>query len=352
MSGFFELSVGLSNKTNLKKEMNDMATIGSVEAEGTDVLVEKRNCKVTEIQVKSNNVNAIKKGGEPISSYLGKVVIPGVLFKLEIPLMFNKKHRFVYAILSGENNGFCNLKLMDPGDEGMNETKAILDLKTAAIQIFCECTGLPAPCRDGGGSCSSCKHRRKAKIQNDDGKMVRHTVCGLDGLVVDKDWHKLQKHVEVTDAGLIGKKEKSTITYQHSDQSPYTNARKGRYKNKTTMKSNMTDEVCNCEYYAAWFHIAKEDKWITGISRQLPWDGNRVIGSEVIVDACEFINMSKDEIGKMLDKIGLSKKVLKKLADSGEDEEVLAETIKLLIGRELDNEEMELLLEEILNLRK
>lgn len=326
--------------------------VGNIEADGTDTLVEKRYCKVSEIQVNKKNVDIVKKGGEPNSSYLGKVVVPGVLFKLEIPLLFNKKYKFVYSILAGENNGFCNLKLVDPGDEGMNEVKAILDLKTAAVQILCEYTGLPAPSRNGGGSCSSCKHRRKAEIQDGDGKMVRHTVCGLDGLIVDKGWHKFQKYIEITDMGLIGKKEKSTVTYEHSNKSPYLNSRNGRYKKKSTMKSNMTDEVVNCKYYAAWFHISKKDKWVKSESRQLPWDKARVIGSEVIVDAGEFIDRSKNEIDRLLDKLGFSHKVLKKLVESGENEEVLTETIKLLTENELDDEEMKLLLEEIMEMRK
>ena len=332
--------------------MKTKSKIGNVEADGTDVLMEKRYCEVTEIQVKQKNVDVVRKGGEPDSSYLGKVIIPGMLFKLEVPLLFNKKHEFVYAILAGENNGFCNLKLMDPGDEGMNETKAILDMKTASTQIFCEHTGLPAPTRDGGGSCSSCKHRRIAEIQNDEGKMIKHTVCGLDGLVVDKGWHKLQKYVEITDTGLIGKKEKSTTTYEHAEQSPYLNTRNGRYKHKPTMKSNHTDEVCNCEYYAAWFHVAKSDKWIKRESRQLPWDKAKVIGSEVIVDAGEFIDRSENTVGKLLDKLDLTEQVLKQLAESGEGKEVLAATLKLLVNKELDDKEIELLLEAIMEMRK
>ena len=326
--------------------------LANVEADGTDVLVEKRCCVIAEIQVNHQTVDIIKKGGEPDSSYLGKVVIPGVLFKLEIPMIYNKKHEFVYAILAGENkSGFCNLKIVDPGDEGMNETKATLDLKTAAIQIFCEYTGLPAPTRNGGGSCSSCKHRRKAEIQDDDGKLVCHIICGLDGLVVDKDWHKFQKYIEVTDTGLIGKEEKSTVTYEHAEQSPYLNSINGRYKNKSTMKSNMTD-VCNCEYYAAWFYKAEEDKWIKKESRRLPWDGTKVIGSEIIIDASEFIDKSEDKIVKLLDRLGFDRKVLEKLANSGEDKEVLIKTIKLLTKNEITDKEMDLILEEIMKMRK
>jgi len=325
---------------------------GNVEAEGTDVLVEKRYCEVTEIQVNHENVDVVKNGSEPDSAFLGKIVIPAVLFKLEIPIMFNKKHEFVYAILAGENNGFCNLKVVDPNDEGMNETKAILDMKTAAVQIFCKYTGLPVPSRDGGGSCNSCKHKRKAEVTEKDGEIVKHAVCGLDGLIVDKDWHKVKKFVEAKNTGLVGKKEKTTMTYEHSEESPYLSSYKGRYRDTANMKSRYTDEGVNCEFYAPWFHIAKEDKWVKRESRRLPWEENKVIGSEVIVDASEFIDRSEDEISKVLAKLDFNRKVLRKLANSGEDEEVLKETIKLLTENELDDEKIEMLLKEIMEIRK
>jgi len=329
--------------------------VGEIMAEGKETLMEKRYCRVSQIKVNQESIEQLKEGKELESSYLGKVVIPGTLFKLELPILYNEENDYIYAILAGENKkGYCNLKVNTPGKEGKNETKAIKDIKTASIQVFCAYTNLPAPKRNskGSGSCSSCKHRRKAEIQNDEGKMVRHILCGLNGMVVDKDFHRLKKYVEMTDTGLVGKKEKSTITYEHSNQSPYLNARNGRYKKKTNMKNNHTDEVCNCKYYAPWFHVAKEDKWVTGESRRLPWNESKVIGSELIVDAGKFVSRSEDEIDKLLDKLGFNRKMLKKLSNSGEDENVLEETIKLLVENEVDDEEMELLLEEIMKMRK
>ncbi|MFW5855984.1 MAG: hypothetical protein ACOCVB_01790 [Bacillota bacterium] len=336
--------------------MNSKQT-GKLKVKGTDSLVQKRYCRVTEIQINDDSVDDLLKGKEPSSSYLGKVVIPGTLYKLEVPIMFNKKYRFIYAILAGESKeGFCNLKLVDPEGEGMNETKAIKDIKTAAIQIFCEYANLPVPERNGGGSCDSCKHKRKAEITSKDGEMVKHTVCGLDGLVVDKDWHKFKDYIEIKDTGLIAKKEKTTTTYEHAQESPYRNARNGRYKNSTTMKSNHTDEVVNCPYYAPWFHIAEEDKWIKRESRRLPQEGSRIIGSEIIVDAEEFIDKRQEKSGseleKLMDEMGLAYKILEKLAQSGEDKAVLEETLQLLSSGDLEEERLELLIEEIMDIRE
>ena len=329
--------------------------VGEVKADGKETLVEKRYCAVEEIKVNQESIERLKEGKELESSYLGKVVIPGTLFKVELPILYNEDNDYIYVILAGENKeGYCNLKVNTPGEGGKNETKAIKDIKTASIQVFCEYTNLPAPERsnNSSGSCDSCKHKRKVKVTEKDGQVVKHSVCGLDGLIVDKDWHDLKQFVEAKNTGLVGKKEKSTITYEHADESPYLSARKGRYRNTDTMRLKYTGEGANCPYYGAWFHIAKEDKWVTHRSKELPWKENKVIGSEVIIDADKFIERKdKTKLQILLEKLNFSYGVLEKLANCGEDKEVLVETIKLLTEKELDKKEMELLLEEIMDMR-
>jgi len=325
---------------------------GAIDYEGGEVLIPKRYCKISIIQTNDANLEAVLKGVNPKTTYLGKVVIPGALFTLEIPILWNLDYNFPYALLAGESKGgFCSLKITDPNEED-NGVKAIFDLKTAAVMAFCRYTGLTSPKREKGGSCSSCKHRRYVEVDGE-----KREVCALDGTIIDSSWRRFSKYIESTDRGLIGKKEKDTLTYEHAVNSPNKESKNGRFKHKATIRKNY-DEVVNCPYYAAWFLLADSNEWIKRESKELPWDGAKIIGSEVIVDVSDFLDpkeIHEEEVDKALEKIGINRNVLKLIAthnELGDSEDEIGEVLESVAKCKIKEETKSLLVKEILHMRK
>lgn len=327
---------------------------------GEEVKLEKKIAKISRIEVNNENVDLIRQGKVSNNGYmyLGRVVFPSLLFTLEIPILWNKEHSFPFAILAGESQdgGFCNLKITSPTEEEDNGVKAILDLKTAAIQAFCKRTGLPAPKRDknAGGSCSSCKHKRRVFVLEEG---EHREVCALDGSIIDSSWKKFNKEMEVKDRGLMGKKEHDTFTYEHAIESPIEGAKDGRYKYKSTFKSIYTDDSVNCPYYAAWFHHAKTNKWITSYSRELPWEGTYIIGSEVVVDTSDVLNpedLRAEQIDKALKKAGLNREILNLMAThpktTNATREDLVALVKSVAKCRLTQNTIDILVDEIVHL--
>ena len=346
-------NINIKTKTNETKGILEPNNIpGEIDYEGGEVLIPKRYCKISIIQTNDANLEAVLKGFNPKTAYLGKVVIPGTLFTLEIPILWNSDYSFPYALLAGESKGgFCSLKITDLNEED-NGVKAIFDLKTAAVMAFCRYTGLTSPKREKGGSCSSCKHRRYVEVDGE-----KREVCALDGSIIDSSWKKFNKEMEVKDRGLIGKKERDTITYEHAIENPLAGAKDGRYKYKSTFKSIYTDDSVNCPYYAAWFLLADSNEWIKRESKELPWDGAKIIGSEVIVDVSDFLDpkeIHEEEVDKALEKIGINRNVLKLIAthnELGDSEDEIGEVLESVAKCKIKEETKSLLVKEILHIK-
>lgn len=325
--------------------------------------IEKRVVKVKRVTTNESSVEAAKNGSYDQGGknlFLGKVVFDTGTMELPVSIFFNVKFAYVNAVFPGQYKGKYQItvKAVTSNDN----MKPTLDIETAAAQVFSQVTGLPQSKRDGGGSCSGCKHRKFSELHNNEtGKEERHTVCYLEGMVVDADWHKLQKHVEETDTGLVGKKEKSTLTYEHAYNSPYLGTKNGRYKSKGNIRKQHTDEVVNCPFYAAWFKT-KDEEFVKKAGRELPWlieeteekTNLYINGGEVLIDATEVIDpevIERKRIDKKLKTLGFGFVQLKKMASSYKTREIASEAVKEM-KPQIAPETHEMIVDEIMARRK
>lgn len=326
--------------------------------------ITKRVVSVKRIATKDESIARVKAGdiapnGKAI--YLGKVVVDAGAIELPITIMYNQKYGYTFAIFPGKSKDY-GYSITVNGVEESDKMKSTLDLESAAVQAFCESTGTPQSKRDGGGSCSSCKHRRYAELHDHEtGEVKRHTLCYLNGMIVDKDWHKLEKHLEETDNGLVAKKEKSTATYEHAHNSPNLGSKNGRYKKKGSLRKQHTDEVVNCPYYGAWFKT-QDEEYIKKGSRELPFyiDNSEektrlyINGSELLVDITEVIDPEKIErkrINEKLKSLGFGFVQIKKLAASCKDREAADKAVKIMKPN-VTEETHELIVNEIMAMRE
>jgi DNA-binding transcriptional MerR regulator len=325
--------------------------------------IEKRVVKVERVTQNESSVAAAKSGNYDQGGknlFLGKVIFDTGTMELPVSIFFNVKYGYVNAVFPGQYKGSYQITIKQTiSNDNMKPT---LDIETAAAMVFCEVTGLPQSKRDGGGSCSGCKHRKFSELHNNEtGKVERHTVCCLEGMVVDGDWHKLQKHIEETDTGLVGKKEKSTLTYEHAYNSPNLGTKNGRYKSKGNIRKNHTDEVVNCPFYAAWFKT-KDEEFVKKAGRELPWlieeeedkTNLYINGGEVLIDATKVIDpeeIERKRIDKKLRKLGFGFVQLKKMASSYKTRELASKVVKEM-KPQIAPETHEMIVDEIMKKRK